>query len=130
MSASDGGSSSTRVATSTVMLARVLGSSIGVAIVGSIFTSRLLGQVEEELPGFPAADVQGDPGRVAALADDVRTTIVDAFASGLADAFRAAVPIMVVGIVLVAALPGRRLVALMRERAAGAPSAEGTAHVM
>jgi MFS family permease len=118
------------VATSTVMLARVLGSSIGVAVVGTVFTSRLVTEVGIRLPGFAAADIQGDPQQVAALPDVVRAEVVESFAVGLGDAFRVAVPVMLVGIVIVAALPGRRIVAMMRARADAPPSAEGTAHVV
>lgn len=112
------------VATSTVMLARVLGSSIGVAVVGGIFTSRLVDEVRARLPDFPAADIQGDPRQVAALADDVRVVVQDAFAAALAGAFRAAVPIMLVGVVVVAFVPGRRVAAMLRTRPAPPSTAD------
>jgi hypothetical protein len=103
------------VTTSTVMLARVLGSSLGVAILGSVFTSTLLSGVERRLPGFPASDIQGDPHKVAALSDAVRTQVQDAFASSLASAFRIAVPLMLLLVVAVVALPGRRIRAKLAE---------------
>lgn len=118
------------VATSTVMVARVLGSSIGVAVVGSVFTSRLLSEVAVRLPGFAAADIQGDPQRVAALPPEVGVEVVDSFAIGLSDAFAVAVPVMVLGLVLVALLPGRRVAAIVEAGNDATVSAEGTAHVL
>jgi MFS family permease len=97
------------VATSTVMLARVMGSSLGVAILGSVFTSTLIAEVHRRVPGFAVADIQGTPGRVASLADDVRIQLQESFATGLSAAFRVAVPIMVLGVVVVALIPGRRV---------------------
>jgi EmrB/QacA subfamily drug resistance transporter len=103
------------VATSTVMVGRVLGSSIGVAILGSAFTAALTSQVEERLPGFPVVEVQGAPGKVAALSVEVRDQLQEAFADGLATAFKVAVPIMVLGIVAVALIPGREVRRRMAE---------------
>jgi EmrB/QacA subfamily drug resistance transporter len=103
------------VATSTTMLARILGGSVGVAVLGGAFTSRLAEEVERRLPGFPVADVQGSPDRVAALADEVRAQVQEAFASGLAFAFKVAVPVMVLGFVAVALIPGRKVRAAMAE---------------
>ncbi len=116
------------VATSTVMLARVLGSSLGVAILGSAFTSTLADEVERRLPGFPLADVQGAPAKVAALAADVREQVQEAFATSLATAFRVAVPIMVVGFVAVALIPGRRVRARMAESVEPIVSHDTIAH--
>ena len=105
------------VATSTVMLARVMGSSLGVAILGSVFTSTLIAEVERRVPGFPLSDIQGTPGRVASLAADVRVQLQESFATGLSTAFRVAVPIMILGVIVVALIPGRRV----REQLALAP---------
>jgi EmrB/QacA subfamily drug resistance transporter len=116
------------VATSTVMVARVLGSSLGVAILGSAFTSSLSSEVERRLPGFPVSDVQGAPQKVAALAADVRVQLQDAFATGLASAFKVAVPIMVMGFVAVAFIPGKRVRARMAEPHEAVVSADAVAH--
>lgn len=105
------------VATSTVMLARVMGSSLGVAILGTVFTSRLISEVQHREPGFAIGDIQGEPHRVAALADGVRVHIQQSFAEALGAAFRVAVPIMALGVVLVALLPARRI----REQLATVP---------
>ena len=110
-------SSDMGVATSTVMLARVMGSSLGVAILGSVFTSTLIAEVHRRVPGFAVADIQGTPSKVAALATDVRVQIQESFAVGLSTAFRVAVPIMVIGVIVVALIPGKQV----RERLAAAP---------
>jgi len=116
------------VATSTVMLARVMGSSLGVAILGSAFTTTLASEVERRLPGFPAADVQGAPEKVAALAPQVKAQVQEAFATGLGTAFKVAVPIMVLGFVAVALIPGRRVRERMAEAQPAPVSAEAVAH--
>ncbi len=105
------------VATSTVMLARVMGSSLGVAILGSVFTATLIAEVQRRVPGFAIADIQGTPSRVAGLATDVRVQIQESFAVGLSTAFRVAVPIMIIGVIVVAIIPARQV----RERLALAP---------
>jgi hypothetical protein len=80
-----------------------------VAILGSVFTSTLIAEVHRRVPGFAVADIQGTPGRVASLAADVRIQLQESFATGLSTAFRVAVPIMVLGVIVVALIPGRRV---------------------
>lgn len=117
------------VATSTVMLARVLGSSLGVAVLGSVFTSSLLEQVSRRLPGFPISEVQGDPQRVAALDPVVRIEVQEAFAAALAGAFRIAVPIMFVGLLVVVALPARRIREVLSRHDPPTPLEDQVAHI-
>jgi len=116
------------VATSTVMLFRVLGSSLGVAVLGSAFTSSLTAEVDRRLPGFPTSDIQGAPQKIAALAPEVQQHLQDAFATSLATAFRVAVPFMVVGFVAVALIPGRVVRRRMAETHETVVSAEAVAH--
>ena len=116
------------VATSTVMLFRVLGSSLGVAVLGSAFTSSLTSEVDTRLPGFPTSEIQGAPQKIAALAPEVQQQLHDAFASSLATAFRVAVPFMVVGFVAVAFIPGRAVKRRMAEAHAPLVSADAVAH--
>ena len=118
------------VATSTVMLARVLGSSLGVAIIGSVFTSTWLDEVAKRLPGMPLSELKGDPEKVAALAEDVRVQVQEAFAYSLSFAFRFAVPFMVIGFVAVAFLPARKIRERMQHGPEPVSLAEATAHVM
>jgi EmrB/QacA subfamily drug resistance transporter len=112
------------VSTSTVMLSRVLGSSLGVAVIGSVFTARLLDGVDARLPGFPIGDIQGDPKQVAALADAVRSQVQEAFAYALQGAFRVAVPVMLIGLVVTLLLPARRVAALVRAGTLAPPRPE------
>lgn len=117
------------VATSTVMLARLLGNSLGVAIVGTVFTNTLLATVQRDLPDFPLSSLQGSPTKIAALSDEVRHTVQSAFAHALATGFRAMVPLMLLGLIVVLLLPARRLAARMSTAAPEVPLAEATAHL-
>lgn len=116
------------VATSTVMLARLLGNAMGVAIVGSVFTNSLLSTVTRELPDFPTDSLQGSAEEIARLGDDVRLTVQDAIADSLAMGFRSLVPFMLLGMVLVAFIPARMVRTHMRSSAPVALSPESTAH--
>ena len=116
------------VATSTVMLARLLGNAMGVAIVGSVFTNSLLSTVTRELPDFPTESLQGSAEEIARLGDDVRLTVQDAIADSLAMGFRSLVPFMLLGMVLVAFIPARMVRTHMRSTAPVALSPESTAH--
>lgn len=115
------------VATSTVMLARLLGNSLGVAIVGTVFTNTLLSNVGRRLPDFPLTDLQGSPERIAELADGVRTTVQGAFADALAAGFRTMVPLMVLGLICVLSIPARRVATRMSAPPVEVPLAETVA---
>lgn len=116
------------VTTSTVMLARVTGSSLGVAVLGSVFTSTLIAEVHRRVPGFAIADIQGTPGKVAGLASEVRVQIQESFAIGLSTAFRVAVPIMILGVIVVALIPARQVRERLATAAAEVPLADTIAH--
>jgi hypothetical protein len=116
------------VATSTVMLFRVLGSSLGVAVLGSAFTSSLSSEVDERLPGFPTSEIQGAPEKIAAMAPDVKQLLQDAFAASLGSAFKVAVPFMVVGFLAVLAIPGRKVTQRMKDAHEVALTADSIAH--
>lgn len=118
------------VATSTVMLARLLGNSLGVAIVGTVFANTLLGTVQRTLPDFPPSQLQGAPHEISRLADDVRRTVQEAFADALAAGFRSLAPLMVLGFVLVLLIPVRTVSRRMKERAVEVPLADTAAHGM
>lgn len=118
------------VATSTVMLARLLGNSLGVAIVGTVFTNTLLTSVDERLPDFPASSLQGSPVEIARLGDDVRSVVQGAFADALASGFRAMIPLMIVGVVVVLAIPAKVVRARLRSTPAEVPLVEAAAHGM
>lgn len=116
------------VATSTVMLARLLGNALGVAIVGTVFTGALSDDVTRRLPDFPLSSVQGAPSKIAALSEGVREQIQNAFASSLAMGFRAMIPAMIIGIIVIAFIPIRRVRARMDEIPEEIPLSDAVAH--
>lgn len=118
------------MATSTIMLARLLGNSLGVAIVGTIFTNSLLSGVNERLPDFPVDSIQGAPTEIAALSDGVREQIQSAFATALAHGFTVMIPVMAIGAVVVACIPAKRVRDRLRSSPTEISLAEGTAHAM
>lgn len=118
------------VATSAVMLARLLGNSLGVAIVGTVFTNNLLSGVQRDLPDFPLEKLQGSPHEISLLSDDVRQLVQAAFARALALGFRAMVPFMVLGLVLVLLIPAKVVARRMKQAPVEVPLAEATAHAM
>ncbi|MFM8861027.1 MAG: hypothetical protein ACKOIA_00980, partial [Acidimicrobiia bacterium] len=118
------------VATSTEMLARLLGNSLGVAIVGTVFTNSLLRSVRDRLPEFPLSELQGSPTRIAALADEVRSTVQSSFAEALAAGFRTMVPILLIGFVCVLFIPARRVATRMSSAPEEVPLADAVAHGM
>jgi EmrB/QacA subfamily drug resistance transporter len=118
------------MATSTIMLARLLGNSLGVAIVGTIFTNSLLSGVQQRLPDFPVDSIQGAPQKIAELSEGVREQIQEAFAHALANGFTAMIPVMVIGALVVGFLPAKRVRDRLRSTPAEIPLAEGSAHAM
>ena len=118
------------MATSTIMLARLLGNSLGVAIVGTVFTNSLLSGVQQRLPDFPVDSIQGSPEKIAALSDGVREQIQEAFAHALSNGFTAMIPVMVIGVIVIGCIPARRVRDRLRGAPAEIPLAEGTAHAM
>lgn len=118
------------MATSTIMLARLLGNSLGVAIVGTVFTNSLLSGVQRRLPDFPVDSIQGAPQKIAELSDGVRDQIQAAFAHALANGFTAMVPVMAIGVIVVGFIPAKRVRDRLRSEPAEIPLAEGTAHSM
>lgn len=118
------------MATSTIMLARLLGNSLGVAIVGTVFTNSLLSTVQSELPDFPVDSIQGAPHEIAALSDGVREQIQAAFANALSNGFRTMVPVMAIGAIVIAFIPAKRVRDRLRTAPKEIPLGESTAHAM
>lgn len=87
-------------ATSAVNFSRAIGGSVGVAVIGSLFTSRLSHAVAGIVPGHTSLD----PAQVQALPDATRTAYVDGFANALAGTFTFIVPLAVVALALALAL--------------------------
>jgi pilus assembly protein TadC len=80
------------------------------------------------VPGFAVADIQGTPAKVAGLAAEVRVQIQESFAIGLSTAFRVAVPIMILGVIVVAFIPAKQIRERLAESAADVPLADTVAH--
>jgi predicted MFS family arabinose efflux permease len=98
-------------ATSSVMLGRITGAALGVALFGAIFNHRLADEIGR-VPGIDVATLQGDPESIARLEPGVRDAVRSAFASSLGSAFRGLVPLMLVGLLTVLA----QRAAVLRER--------------
>ena len=118
------------MATSTIMLSRLLGNALGVALVGTIFTNTLISGVQKRLPDFPADSIQGAPQEIAALSDGVREQIEDAFGQALANGFTVMVPVMIIGAVVVACIPAKLVRDRLRSTPSEIPLAEGTANAL
>jgi predicted MFS family arabinose efflux permease len=88
------------IATSAVNFFRAIGGSVGVALVGALFTSRLATAVAGTVSG-PAAL---DPTQAGSLPPDVHTRYVAGFAHALAGTFAYMVPLMVGAVALALAL--------------------------
>ncbi|NUT20962.1 MAG: MFS transporter [Hamadaea sp.] len=95
------------VATSAITFVRQVGGALGVAVCGSLFTTRLYDALARELPGMPITGGVGSltPARLAELPDAVRDGIARAFADALPPIFLALVPLLIVALICVGVLP-------------------------
>jgi MFS family permease len=84
------------VATSAVNFFRSIGGSIGVAVVGALFTSRLATSVQDVIGQREPLD----PSAVHTLPPGTRQAYVDGFAGALTSTLALLVPLMAVGVVL------------------------------
>ncbi|MFD8641823.1 DHA2 family efflux MFS transporter permease subunit [Streptomyces zaomyceticus] len=99
------------VATSGATFFRSIGASFGVAVFGTIFTSRLTHKLDDvfagaaaagqELPpGVGAAQVAADPRTVAELPAELRPSVLHAYATSITDVFLYAAPVVLVAFVV------------------------------
>lgn len=91
------------VATSTTMFSRQFGAAVGLALLGSIFNSRLAHWVSVLVPKTVDLDpstLRGRPETLAALTPEVRAAVADAFARSLHTVFLVCVPLAVVAVLL------------------------------
>ncbi|MBD0707962.1 MULTISPECIES: MFS transporter [unclassified Streptomyces] len=92
------------VATSGATFFRSIGASFGVAIFGTIFTSRLNGKLAEVFagagavvpPGTGAGEVAADPHAVDRLPPGLRPQVLHAYATSITDVFLYAAPVALV----------------------------------
>lgn len=94
------------VATSSNNLFREFGVTIGVAVLGTIFTSRLTERLGSVLPSGGDGTVGSlTPAAVAALPADVADVVVNAYANALTPMFAWLAPMFLVGTVIALFLP-------------------------
>jgi EmrB/QacA subfamily drug resistance transporter len=95
-------------ATSAVNYFRQIGASLGIAVFGSLFVSRLTGRLADSEAAEAGVEVQGGeagisaltPEALRALPDPVRDVIVTAFAESLPPVYVYAVPVVLLGFVM------------------------------
>ncbi|WP_084965805.1 MFS transporter [Thermoactinospora rubra] len=103
------------VATSGATFFRSIGGSFGVAVLGSVFTSRLrddLAEVVRTTPlpqGFDPAAAQADPTVIQRLPPQLRGDFLHIYADSIATVFAVAAPVVAVAFVLSWFIPQRRL---------------------
>jgi hypothetical protein len=99
------------VATSGTTLFRLIGGSLGTAILGAIFASRLAANLARALPGgVPGAAGRGtSPAALAQLSPAARAAYAQAFAASLHTVFLVATVVCAIGVVLACFLPERPL---------------------
>jgi len=84
------------IATSSNTFFRSMGGALGVAIFGSVFSSRLASHLAERFPDFAERGgtvVEGGPEAIRSLPDALRTPVIAAFADALQDVFLLAAPV-------------------------------------
>jgi hypothetical protein len=91
------------VATAGATLFRSIGGSLGTAVLGAVFTSRLVVELGDRLPSGAGAVAQSgsvDPASVAALPAPVRTAYLDGFSAAFSTVFLAAAAVAAVAFAL------------------------------
>jgi EmrB/QacA subfamily drug resistance transporter len=98
-------------ATSSVTFFRQMGGSFGTAVFGAIITSRLATHLHELLPSMPAggAPETTDVQAIRSLPPQVQEPVVHAFSLSMHDAFLAAVPVVLVALVVAVLIKERPL---------------------
>ncbi|MDV9193179.1 MDR family MFS transporter [Streptomyces sp. SR27] len=99
------------VATSGATFFRSIGASFGVAVFGTVFTSRLTGKLDDVFadaaaagqtlpPGVGAEQVAADPRAIASLPAELRPSVLHAYATSITDVFLYAAPVVLVAFVI------------------------------
>ena len=93
------------VATSGATFFRSIGASFGVAVFGTIFTSRLHAELDAALagqtlpPGTGPDRIAADPRAISALPADLQPSVLQAYATAITDVFLYAAPVVLVAFV-------------------------------
>jgi EmrB/QacA subfamily drug resistance transporter len=98
--------------TSAVTFFRSMGGAFGTALFGAVLTNRMAHYLGQVLPPDAAGQVSGSMGdmsAIAALPDEVRTTVLDAFMQSIQDLFLVAVPFVVVAFGIAFLIPEKPL---------------------
>ncbi|MFF5768634.1 DHA2 family efflux MFS transporter permease subunit [Streptomyces tanashiensis] len=122
------------VATSGVTFFRSVGASFGVAVFGTIFTSRLTDELDDvfasaasagtELPpGIDAGRFAADPRALAELPPELRPSVLQAYATSITDVFLYAAPVVLVAFVIAWCLKEDKLRASVTAPGPGRPLA-------
>lgn len=96
------------IATATINFTRTLGGSIGTAVFGSVMASGLAVRLATDLPpdvDIDPAAVQGSPQTILGLSPEVREVVVEAFSGSLSTVFVIGIPLALVALLLLIALP-------------------------
>ncbi|GAA2652837.1 MFS transporter [Streptomyces aculeolatus] len=94
------------VATSGATFFRSIGASFGVAVFGTIFTSRLHHKLDTELsgvplpPGLDTDTLESDPRSIARLPASLQPEVVNAYSTSITDVFLYAAPVALVAFVI------------------------------
>ncbi|MEV6109690.1 MDR family MFS transporter [Streptomyces sp. NPDC051940] len=94
------------VATSGATFFRSIGASFGVAVFGTLFTSRLTDHLREDLAGRvlpPGADIDAlmaDPRAIGELPERLQPAVIGAYSTSITDVFLYAVPVALVAFVV------------------------------
>jgi EmrB/QacA subfamily drug resistance transporter len=92
-------------ATSASSFFRELGASLGTAVVGAIFVSRLTDRLATDLPSTAIDANAVTPDLVRTLPESIQSIVVNAYAESLTPVFLYLAPLFVVGLLLVLRLP-------------------------
>jgi EmrB/QacA subfamily drug resistance transporter len=119
------------VATSGATLFRLVGGSVGTAVLGAIFAARLSGELAALLPvGAPSAGAAITTEMLAALSPDTRLAYSHAFAASLSTVFLVATGVSLLGALLTWLLPERPLRATLSAEASEGGGRVGDAFAM
>ncbi|HEX5365100.1 MAG TPA: DHA2 family efflux MFS transporter permease subunit [Acidimicrobiales bacterium] len=119
------------VATSAATFFRSMGGAVGVAIFGAVLSNRLGTNIQDLMverrvrpPRRELGELLGTPEQIHHLPRPLREVIVDGFAMSLQTTFRVAIPIALLGFLLVLLLPERSLRATTGRGAGAAATPE------
>ncbi len=90
-------------ATSSTTFFRTMGSAIGTAVFGAVFSSRLTHHIAEQLTGAPAGGAPVNANNIQAiqrLKEPIKHLVLTAFARSLDDVFLACVPLVILALIV------------------------------